>query len=175
MEKVIGSVQKREIHGNIPYKDIHLSERCKNSLRRDCYWIAIWPCSSPGAHSCPMSGESFCEREQLFGLSSNRCSYVHSLFPEVIDPASKKSTAAIPILQSTNPLISLYSVGKDQGGNGGCHSNILLAVQLHCNDPGEKLFVWHRLCPQEGRFLFRRLIKCISYKHLSWKPQWFPV
>lgn len=76
----------------------------------------------------------------------------------------KKSTAAIPILQSTNPLISLYSVGKDQGGNG-CHSNIFLAVQLHFNGSGEKLFVWHRLCPQEGKLLFRRLIKCISYKH----------
>lgn len=76
----------------------------------------------------------------------------------------KITTAAIPIFQSTNPPIILCPIGKDQ-------DRMVVTVtslwQSSCilTAMEESSLSDIDFCPQECGLLFRRFIKCISYKH----------
>lgn len=67
----------------------------------------------------------------------NNCLYVRSLFPWARD----QNNSSNPNLARHKSSTSLCPVGKYQSGKG---CSILVAVQLHFNDLGEKLLFSHR-------------------------------
>lgn len=134
IQQVIGSVHEGQIHG----KPLHTkSSMWQNCQQKDCCRFAFCPWSS-----CPLvwgiKAESLW---MLVGSLAQAAIFTFTVY--YLEQQIKTSRAAIPILQHTNPLIGLYPEGKDQGGNG-CSNNILIAVQLHFNGLGAKLFIWHR-------------------------------